>query len=385
MKRLKKLLLSLAIAWISVHMIPSADCVEAKSVTINTDKSSITMKNASWQGAASLEVSVENQPVGSTMVITLGNSQVINLLGNEDDEKKLCNTMSFTKKANEDDEDEEENEKYLDIIPLMAGESSVIINVYSGANEILATKTIPVVVNDVTPELYRTDSVKNKTYKLAQTSKWTCEVGNWSSGEFKVCNVPFGSKVTISVNKKNMYKRTDANLYYQWKKMKKNSYTLKEDTYISYWDEAPNYEFILNPLKKGNTKITITITTGDKVTTYVIKNKIESYTNPLKKLVINGKNKTKAYNKEQYLQTGTNLESKNSLNMYETDNKKVTGQITMKKGYKLVSVHNGKKKVKLTKKNGTYYFSISMTKLKDLKITYKTKKGKTRYLYNNEV
>ena len=63
----------------------------------------------------------------------------------------------------------------------------------------------------------------------------------------------------------------------------------------------------------------------------------------------------------------------------------MTGQIKMKKGYKLVSVKNGKKNVKLTQSNGTYYFSVPVSQLSVLKITYKDKKGKIRYLYNKEV
>ena len=73
------------------------------------------------------------------------------------------------------------------------------------------------------------------------------------------------------------------------------------------------------------------------------------------------------------------------LNMYSGKSKTMTGQIKMKKGYKLVSVKNVNKKIKLTKKQGSYYFTIKKSKLKMLKITYKDKKGKTRYLYNNEV
>ena len=163
--------------------------------------------------------------------------------------------------------------------------------------------------------------------------------------------------------------------------MNSKTYVLKENPY-SYGD---NYNFSLCPVKTGKATITVTIESGAETTTFVINNKVISYKNPLSKLVINGKNKTKAFNKEQYLRSGTNLESSSILNVYSGKAKNMTGQIKMKKGYKLVSVKNGNKKVKLTKKQGSYYFSIKKSKLKMLKITYKDKKGKTRYLYNNEV
>ncbi len=386
MKKLK-IIFTLALVWMSVNLFPSAKNVEAENVTITTNKSSITMNNASWKGTDSLEVSIKNQPIGSTMVITLGNNQVVNFFSSYDDEKELFDTYSFTKKASTDEDEEEEDDGiYIDLFPLTVGESSVNINVYSAANEVLATATIPVVVNSITPELHRIDYATNKIYNLAQTSNWTCEVGNWSSGAFRVCNVPYGSKVTLSVDKKKMYKRTSEHFLYKWKKMKRNSYVLQEDTYATYWkDNNENYDFILCPQKAGSASITVTVETGGNVTTFVIKNKVEAYKNPLEKLVINGKDKTKAFNKEQYLQSGTNLESSSILDIYNTDKKEITGQIKMKKGYKLISVKNGKKKIKLRKSNGTYYFTVKKSKLRDLKITYKNKKGKTRYLYNLEL
>lgn len=389
-KGLKKVLLTLAIAWLGVQVIPSADCVQAANATISTDKSSITMNNAGLQGATSLEVSVENAPAGSTTVITLENSQVAKFykdVYNEEDEYEgieLYTTKSEKnedKKYDEDEEDDEEEGIDLNIIPLTPGKSSVVINVYSSTKAVLATKTIPVEVRKVTPKLYREDDAKNKKYTLGQTSDWSCECGDWVSGGFGISNVPYGSKVTLTVSNNKMYKYINSYDYYKWKKMNSKTYVLEGNPY-TYGD---NFEFSLCPVKTGKATITVTIESGADKLTFVINNKVISYKNPLSKLIINGKNKTKAFNKEQYLRSGTNLESSTTLNMYNGKSKTMTGQIKMKKGYKLVSVKNGNKKVKLTKKQGSYYFSVKKSKLKMLKITYKDKKGKTRYLYNNEV
>lgn len=387
-KGLKKVLLTLAVAWLGVHILPSADCVQAANVTISTDKSSITMDNAGLQGSASLEVSVENAPVGATTVISLGDSQVAKFykeVYNEKDERngiELYTTKSETIEAKEYDEEEDDDDGIeVNIIPLTTGKSSVVINVYSSTKAVLATKTIPVEVRKVTPKLCREDHAKNKKYTLAQTSDWSCECGDWVSGNFYISNVPYGSKVTLAVSNNKMYKYINSYDLYKWKKMSSTSYVLKENPY----PYGENYDFSLCPVKTGKATITVTIESGAETTTFVINNKVISYKNPLSKLVINGKNKTKAFNKEQYLRSGTNLESSSILNMYSGKSKTMTGQIKMKKGYKLVSVKNVNKKIKLTKKQGSYYFTIKKSKLKMLKITYKDKKGKTRYLYNNEV
>lgn len=387
MKRLKKILLTLAIVWLGVNVIPSADCVQAANVKITTSKSKITMNNAGLQAATSLEVSVENEPAGANTVITLENSEVINFYKRKSKSIKLYNTESYVtednKNVDEDDDDYDDDEGlYLNIIPLTAGKSSVVVNVYSSAQEVLATKTIPVEVRSVTPKLSRSDHAKNKNYKLAKTANWTCESGAWERGNFYISNVPYGSKVTLTVSNNKMYKYINSYFSYKWKKMSKKKYVLKEDPYPYDY----SYAFSLYPVKSGKATIKVTIESAGKTTTFKIKNKVNSYKNPLAKLIINGKDKTKVYNKEQYLRSGTNLDSSTTLNLARIKAKTITGQITMKKGYKLVSVKSGKKTIKLTQSGGSYYFSVQTSKLNGvLKITYKDKKGKTRYLYNNEV
>lgn len=387
--QLGKMLLTLAIIWLGVHIIPSADHVQAADVTINVNTSSITMKNASIQDATALEISVKNQPVGATTVVSLENSEVIKFYKRDDDDYEkieLYDTESQVKKASEyDDEDDEDDEEELSlqIMPLAAGNSSVVINVYSSTNEVLATKTIPVVVRNVTPQLKRSDG-KTKSYKLGQKSNWTCQSGAWESGVFTLRNIPYGSKVTLSVSNNKMYKLTRDYANYKFKKMKSKTYVLKEYPYENY----VNYEFVLNPIKKGTATIKITIESGSNITTYTIKNKVSAYKNPLSKLVINGKDKTKVYNDKQYLSFGTNLETSSCLDMFSGDGDNITGQIKMKKGYKLVSVTYGKKKAKLSNKQGGYSFSIPRKSFDYgtvFKITYKDKKGKTKYLYNIEM
>ena len=388
MKKFIKMLLALVIAWVGIFMIHSADFVEAKSVTISTDKKSIKMNNAGLQASCKMEFYVNDAPEGATVVVTLGNSKVARFYSKNGENNKIKLYNKETYKVNSSDgdyeEDEEDDEGFcFAIMPLTVGQSSVIINVYSSNNDVLATKTIPVTVKKVTPQLYQ---YNDKTKRLASTSQWNCECGDWVSGSFGLKNIPYGSKVTLSVNKKNMYKYInvdESERAYKWKSMKKNSYVMKADPYCY---EDCNYRFNLYPIKSGNAKITITIESGDVKTTFVVKNKVISYQNPLENLVINGRNKTKAYNRVQYLRVGTNLESSTSLDMYNTESEKVTGQIKMKKGYKLVSVKKGKTKIKLTKKNGIYYFSVKKPKLwEEFKIIYKDKKGKTRCLCNCEV
>ena len=385
MKKLAKVIFTLAIVWVSMCAFSSVDCVQATGVTISAEEESITIKNAGLQGAKSIEFDVENAPVGAKAIITLGDEQVISFYGQDEDDNKieLFNTRSYdVGYVQHDDEDYEDDEgHYISVLPLTTGRSSIIIKVYSQDNEVLASKTIQVEVKKVTPKLYQYDSLKNKTKKLGKTAQWNAECGDWVSGSFGLRNIPYNAKVTLSVNKKNMYKYINTYTVYKWKKMKKNSYTMKANPY-EYGD---SYAFSLYPIKKGNAKIKVTIEANGEKTTFVIKNKVIAYNNPLEKLVINGKNKAKLYNKMQYLRTGTNLETNKSLDMYRTKSENMTGQIKMKKGYKLVSVKNGKKNVKLTQSNGTYYFSVPVSQLSVLKITYKDKKGKIRYLYNKEV
>lgn len=384
MKRLKKILLTLAIVWLGVNVIPSADCVQAANVKITTSKSKITMDNAGLQAATSLEVSVENEPVGANTVITLENSEVINFYKEKSKGIKLYNTESYVTEDNKnvDEDDDDDEGLYLNIIPLTAGKSSVVVNVYSSTQEVLATKTIPVEVRSVTPKLRRNDYAKNKNYKLAKTSNWTCQSGAWETGSFYISNVPYGSKVTLTVSNNKMYKYINSYSTYKWKKMSKKKYVLKENPY----PYGSSYDFNLYPVKSGKATIKVTIESAGKTTTFKIKNKVTAYKNPFAKLMVNGKDKTKVYNKEQYLMSGTNLESSTILNLAGIKAKTITGQITMKKGYKLVSVKSGKKTIKLTQSGGSYYFSVQASKLNGvLKITYKDKKGKTRYLYNNEV
>lgn len=373
------------------------DYVQAKTINVSTESSSITMKNAGLQGVGQAEFYVENATKGTKVVMSVADDKIASFYVNEyefnekdkdgtDNQKsiKLHKEKTIIIGENDDEDyDEEEDGEYInaELLPLTVGSTSVTVSVYSTSNTVVASKTIPVTVKKATMKLRRSDERTNKVLTLSEKNTWNCQCGAWENGNFWLENVPFGSTVTLSVSKKSMYKYINSYYIYQWKKMKKDTYIVQanNDTF------GDAYSFILYPIKAGKATIKVTVQSGDKTTTYVIKNKATKYSNPLKKLVINGKNKTKVFNNMQCLRTGTNLETKKSLDMYQTKGKNMTGQIKMKKGYKLVCIYNGRKKVKLKKSKGSYYFSIPVNKINGgLKITYKNKKGKYHYLLNYE-
>jgi hypothetical protein len=131
-------------------------------------------------------------------------------------------------------------------------------------------------------------------------------------------------------------------------------YTFTSDSPFS---SAYNYVALMAK-KAGTFKLTFTLTQDGTTYTYPLTVVVKKYANPISNLTVNNKNYASGFDKYSFLGE-VNFGQGPELGFYHYKKETFKCSLTLKKGYSLEGVYWSGKKIKTTKSNGKYSFTIN--------------------------